>query len=122
MGAGILSPLDYIGADARTALVLVFADQLYIDRLCRADDDLEKFVRSVVPTSTLDGIQPYFEVNVCIPLTSVNTFNSHPLTAYNIYYNKFIVAYGLFKAYFEEKLVANSRATMKAYNQDVPAN
>ena len=77
------------------------ADQLYRRRLPPSDIDLETFLRSIVPTSTLDDVQPYFDVDTYMPFASANTYHSHPLTAYNMYYNKFIASYGLFKGYFE---------------------
>ena len=61
---------------------LVYADQLYIGGLYQADDDLEKFLRFIVLTPTLDGIQPIFDVNVYMPFTSVNNFNAHPLLCF----------------------------------------
>ena len=69
----------------------------------------------IIPTPILDyvHVQPYFDGNVCMAYASVNTFHAHPLTAYNIYYNKFIAAYGIFKSYFEGKTLTNQRATMR---------
>ena len=49
---GILSLLDCISADARTALELVYADQLYAGRLDPSDEGLERFLRCVIPTPT----------------------------------------------------------------------
>ena len=100
----MLSLIDCINADTRNALELVHANQLYRGRLPPSDINLETFLHSIVPTPTLDDLQPYFEANICMPFASANTFYAHPLTAYNIYYNKFIAAYGLFKCYFEEKM------------------
>ena len=64
---GILSLLYYINAGGRSALeLLVYADQLYIDHLNPVNANLEKFLRSISPTPTLDDIQPHFAVNICI--------------------------------------------------------
>ena len=44
---------------------------------------------------------------------SSNTLLAHPLTAFNIYYNKFIAAYGLFRPYFDDKMTTNPRVAMR---------
>ena len=107
-----MSLLDCISADARTALELVYADQLYCGRLTPSDEDLEAFLRSIIPTPTRDDVQPYFDCNVRMAPASANTFHTHPLTAFNAYYNKFIGAYGLFQSYFDDKMLTNPRAAM----------
>ena len=61
---GSLSLLDCINAHSRTALELVYAEQLYCGRLHPVDEYLEVFLRSIIPTPTLDDIQPYFDSNI----------------------------------------------------------
>ena len=82
--AGHLKLLDCIGADARTALELIYADQLYHGLKYLDYSTLEKFLQSVVPTPTLDDVQQYFDVKICMPFVSTNTFNAHRITAYNL--------------------------------------
>ena len=62
---GLFSLLDCIGADALTVLELVYADQLYCGSLKFSSyTDLEQFRRSIVPTTTLEDVPPYFDVIV----------------------------------------------------------
>ena len=98
---------------ARTALELVYADQLYGERLTSIDENLEVFLRSIIPTPTLDDIQPYFDCNVRMAPASANTFHAHPLSAFNAYYNKFIDSYSLFQSYFDDKMITNPRGAMR---------
>ena len=107
-----MSLLDCINANSRTALELVYAEQLFCGRLTPIDEHLEAFLRSIISTPTLDDIQPYFDSNIRMAPASSNTSHAHSLSAYNVYYNKFIGAYGLFKTYFDEKMLTNHRAAM----------
>ena len=61
------------------------SDLLYLGRLPPSNDLLEQFLRTRVPASTLDDIEPYFEINVLMPLAQADTFHTYPLTAYNTY-------------------------------------
>ena len=76
-----------------TALQLVYADQLYCDRLPPSHEELEEILRSIIPTPTLDDVHSYFDSNIRMIPASSNTFHAHPLTVFNIYYNKFIATY-----------------------------
>ena len=98
---------DCIGAVARTA------DRLYRNELPRSNDYLEPFLRSIVPASTLDDIQLYFHVNVTMSLLTQDVYNAHPISAYNLYWNKFLAAYTLFKPFFDGKQQSNPKGAIK---------
>ena len=110
---GLLSMYDCISTNARTAIELVYADRLYRNELLRSDDYLEPFLRSIVPASTLYDIQPYFDVNVTMSLTSQDIYHAHAIAAYNLYWNKFFAAFTLFKPYFDSKQKPNLRGAVK---------
>ena len=103
---------DCISIDARTALELVYVDRLYRRELPRSNEYKELFLRSLVPASTLDEIQPYFDVNVTMSLTQQDVYHAHAISAYSVYWNKFIAAYTLFKSYFDAKQESNPKGAI----------
>ncbi len=99
--SGILSLKSLISPDVVLDLELIHLSKLPTGRLPYDNDQLEAFLRSILPVSTYDDVLYYFRTHIKMPYASFNGLTAHKVDVYLAYYNKFMRAYQLFRSFFD---------------------
>ena len=111
--SGILTLKSLISPDVVLDLELIHMPKLPSGRLPYDNDQLESFLRSILPVSTYDDILYYFRTHVKMAYAPHNGFTAHKVEVYLAYYNKFMRAYQLFRQFFDRERNKNADRHMK---------